>query len=68
LHQGSSISVSSGVHIATPMIVAMLLMLFACWFYCIAVVLTRVQAIILERERETEWVQSLGATWSSATR
>ena len=64
LHQGSSISMSGGIHIATPMVVAMLLMLFACWFYCIAVVLARVQAIILERERETDWVRDTGRLWS----
>jgi heme exporter protein C len=56
LHQGSSISVSRGLTVATPMAVAMLLMVFACWMYCIAVVLVRVRGIILERERYADWV------------
>lgn len=59
LHQGSSISVSKGLTIATPMALAMLLMALACWMYCIAVVLARVRAIILEREIDNDWVQQI---------
>jgi len=34
-------------------------MIFAYWMYAIAVALTRVRCIILERERHTEWVKEL---------
>jgi hypothetical protein len=34
----------------------MLIMTFALWFYCIAVVLWRVQAIIVEREDGATWL------------
>jgi len=59
LHQGSSISMSKGMTIATPMAVAMVLMVFACWTYCIAAALARARAIVLERERGALWVQEL---------
>ena len=36
-----------------------LLMALAFWMYAIAVALTRVRAIILERERHTEWVKEV---------
>jgi heme exporter protein C len=35
----------------------MMLMALAFWMYSIAVALMRVRAIILERERHTEWVK-----------
>jgi heme exporter protein C len=44
---------------ASTMLTAMLLMTLACWAYAFAVVLTRTRAIILERERHTEWVATL---------
>jgi heme exporter protein C len=34
-------------------------MSIAVWMYCIGAVLTRVRAIILERERRTDWVREL---------
>jgi heme exporter protein C len=34
-------------------------MVFAFWMYCIAVALTRVRHIILEREQHAQWVQEL---------
>jgi hypothetical protein len=37
----------------------MLLMTIACWAYAFAVVFMRARAIVLERERETEWVGHL---------
>ena len=37
----------------------MLLMALAAWMYSIAVVLARVRSIILERERNAEWVHGL---------
>jgi len=38
------------------MVTGMLVMTFAAWFYSIAVVLVRVRAIILERERGAHWI------------
>jgi heme exporter protein C len=62
LHQGASVSVSGGNKMAATMLVAMLIMALACWMYAIAVSLCRVRAIILERERHTQWAQSLHAS------
>jgi heme exporter protein C len=59
LHQGASISVTQGNKMASIMLTAMLIMALACWMYSIAVALCRVRAIILERERNTQWVQEL---------
>jgi heme exporter protein C len=56
LHQGASIS-PSGVSMATPMLVGMLVMTLAFWAYCIAAALVRVRLIILTREQHTGWVQ-----------
>jgi hypothetical protein len=42
---------------AQTMLWGMLLMALAFWMYSIAVALMRVRAIILERERHTEWVK-----------
>ena len=42
---------------AQTMLWGMLLMALAFWMYSIAVALVRVRAIILERERHTEWVK-----------
>lgn len=58
LHQGSSISLGRAPSIAAPMLAAMLVMLFAFWAYCIAATLTRARAIVLERERDAEWVRA----------
>ena len=47
---------------ATPMLVAMLVMALAFWAYCIALALMRVRVIMLERERHTSWArETLGA-------
>jgi heme exporter protein C len=56
LHQGASVSLTAAPKMAQIMLTAMLVMTFAVWFYCIAVVLWRVRAIILERERDSQWV------------
>jgi heme exporter protein C len=37
----------------------MLLMSLAAWMYTIAVTLARVRVIILERERDAEWVAQI---------
>jgi heme exporter protein C len=59
LHQGSSISMGSQPKIALPMLWPMVVLTFACWAYCIAVVLARARAMLLERERNSEWVHDL---------
>ncbi|MBV2234958.1 MAG: heme ABC transporter permease CcmC [Sterolibacterium sp.] len=57
LHQGASVSLTKAPSMAQTMLNGMLLMSIACWLYVIAVVLLRLRAIILERERHTEWVK-----------
>jgi heme exporter protein C len=58
LHQGSTIKLSgTSMHIA--MQYAMFTLLAAMWLYVIAVSLARVRSIILERERNTQWVAEL---------
>lgn len=59
LHQGYTVAATSGSKMAPEMLQAMMLMVFACWTYAIAVALVRVRAIILERERDAAWVQNL---------
>jgi heme exporter protein C len=63
LHQGASVSVTKNPSMAATMLLGMLLMALSFWMYGIAASLWRVRAIILERERNTEWVKALkGAT------
>lgn len=58
LHQGSSVKLSgTSMHIAMQQ--AMFTVLVAMWLYVIAVALLRVRSIILERERNTQWVAEL---------
>jgi len=57
LHQGASISMTKAPSMAKTMLLGMLLMAIACWMYSIAVSLMRARAIMLERERHTEWVK-----------
>jgi len=59
LHQGASVSVTTAPKMATIMLTGMLLMALACWMYAVAVVLSRVRIIILERERRADWVKAL---------
>src|ERR1700692_4432596 len=59
LHQGASVSLTAAPKMATIMLTAMLIMTFSAWFYAIAVTLTRVRAIILERERHAAWASGL---------
>jgi len=59
LHQGASVSVTRSPSMAHTMLIGMLLMALAAWMYSIAVALSRVRAIILERERRTDWVAEL---------
>ena len=55
LHQGASVRLT-GASMETTMLAGMLVMSFAFWFYSIAVVLARLRAIVLERERDAAWV------------
>ena len=62
LHQGASIKLGgSGMQASMTeiMLWTLLIMSFACWLYAIAVVLTRVRRIILERESNTAWVKDM---------
>lgn len=59
LHQGASVSVTTAPKMATIMLTGMLLMALACWLYTIAVTLSRLRSIILERERRADWVKAL---------
>lgn len=57
LHQGASVSLTRAPSMAQTMLLGMLLMSLAFWMYSIAVALSRVRCIMLERERHTEWVR-----------
>jgi len=58
LHQGSTVKMSgTSMHIAMQQ--AMFTMFAAMWLYAIAIALLRVRSIILERERNTQWVTEL---------
>jgi heme exporter protein C len=58
LHQGATIKFGgTSMHIAMQQ--SLFIMMLACWFYAIAVVLARVRSIILERERNTTWINEL---------
>ena len=57
LHQGASVTMNAAPKMASTMLAAMLLMTIAFWAYAFAVVFMRARAIVLERERETEWVR-----------
>ncbi|MFM9879961.1 MAG: heme ABC transporter permease CcmC [Burkholderiaceae bacterium] len=57
LHQGASVSLSRAPSMAAPMLLGMLLMALAFWMYAISVSLVRVRALILERERHTDWAR-----------
>lgn len=59
LHQGSSISFGRSPSMASTMLLGMLVMALAYWMYCIAAALMRVRSIILERERNAQWVRDL---------
>ena len=56
LHQGASVSLTKAPSMAGTMLAGMLVMALAAWAYTIAVVLWRVRPMILERERNAEWV------------
>ena len=57
LHQGASVSLTRAPAMAATMLLGMLLMALAAWMYSIATTLARVRNIIVERERDTEWLR-----------
>jgi len=59
LHQGSTINLMKAPSMAKIMLLGMLVLAIAAWFYTIAVALVRVRRVILERERQTEWVKAI---------
>jgi heme exporter protein C len=59
LHQGASVSLTQAPSMARTMLLGMLLMALSFWMYSIAVALARVRAIILERERRSEWIHDI---------
>lgn len=59
LHQGASVSLTRAPSMAKIMLLAMLVMALAAWMYSIAIALSRVRVIILEREKSSAWVQAL---------
>jgi len=59
LHQGASVSLTRSPSMAATMLIGMLLMALAFWMYSIAATLLRVRCIILERERNSEWIGQL---------
>lgn len=56
LHQGASVSLTKAPSMAKTMLLGMLLMALAAWAYSIAAALWRARAIILERERNSDWI------------
>jgi heme exporter protein C len=61
LHQGASVSVGGGSSMGGIMLTTMLIMTLGFWAYSIAVAMQRVRCIILEREKESNWVRELVA-------
>lgn len=59
LHQGSSVSLTKAPSMAMTMLAGMLLMALAAWAYSIAVALWRARALMLERERHTDWARAV---------
>ena len=59
LHQGASVSLTRAPSMAQAMLWGMLLMALCFWMYTVAMALTRVRAIILEREAHTAWAHQV---------
>lgn len=59
LHQGASVSLTKAPTMATIMLQGMLIMALAFWAYSIAAALSRVRVIMLEREKNSAWVEEL---------
>jgi heme exporter protein C len=59
LHQGASVSLIRAPSMAKTMLLGMLVMALAAWMYSIAVALSRARLIMLEREKNSAWVQDI---------
>jgi heme exporter protein C len=60
LHQGATVKLGgAGSSMSEIMLLTMLIMAIGFWFYSIATALSRVRCIILERERNSSWVQEV---------
>jgi len=59
LHQGASVSMTRAPSMAKTMLLGMLIMALAAWMYSIAVALSRVRLLMLEREKSSAWVQEV---------
>jgi heme exporter protein C len=59
LHQGSSISLTRAPSMASIMLTGMLLMTVSFWAWCIGAAFHRARSILLEREREMDWVKGV---------
>ena len=59
LHQGASVSLTRSPTMAKTMLLGMLVMALAFWMYSIGAMLMRLRAVILERERNSDWVKAL---------
>lgn len=57
LHQGASISLTHAPSMALIMLLGILVLTVSCWAYAIAAVFMRVRCIILEREKNSDWVK-----------
>jgi heme exporter protein C len=60
LHQGASVSLTRAPTMASTMLTGMAVMALGFWMYSIAISLARVRAIILERERRSDWIKERG--------
>jgi heme exporter protein C len=59
LHQGASVSLTKAPTMASTMLTGMAVMALGFWMYSIAITLARVRAIVLERERRSEWIKEM---------
>jgi heme exporter protein C len=59
LHQGASVSLTKAPTMASTMLTGMAVMALGFWMYSVAISLARVRAIILERERRSDWIKEV---------
>jgi heme exporter protein C len=64
LHQGASVSMAKSPTMAATMLWGMLLVALCFWMYSIAIALTRVRVIMIDRESHAEWVESVSGVQS----
>ncbi len=62
LHQGSSVNITRAPSMAAVMFAGMMLMVFSFWAYGVAASFHRARSIILEREKDADWVARLAET------